>query len=80
VLKLVVGQGMGVVAIGLVVGLVGALAVTRFLQSMLFGVTASDPFVLMGVSVVVGLVALLACLIPARRASRIDPLVALRDE
>ena len=80
VLRLVIRQGMSLTIVGLVVGIaVGAMA-TRVLSDMLFGVTARDPLTFMGVPVLLLLVAFLACYIPARSATRIDPLVALRYE
>ena len=80
IFKLVVGQGMALACIGLVIGLIAAAAVTRFLASMLFQVQAFDPLTYGGVTLLLGAVALLACYIPARRATRVDPLVALRYE
>ena len=80
ILRMAVGEGMLVVAIGLVAGIAGAVAVTRVFQSMLFGVDATDPVTLAVVAGILAAVALLACYIPARRATRVDPLVALRVE
>jgi putative ABC transport system permease protein len=80
ILGLVVRQGMVLVAVGVVIGLAASLAVTRVMSSMLFGVGARDPVTLIVVSLVLGLVALIACLVPARRATRVDPVVALRYE
>jgi putative ABC transport system permease protein len=80
VLKLVLGKGILLAAAGLVVGLGGALALTRLLSSLLFGVKASDPMTFSVVAVLLGAVALLACYIPARRATRINPIEALRYE
>jgi putative ABC transport system permease protein len=80
VLKMVVKNGMGLAVFGIVAGLAGAWAVTRFLSSLLVGVSATDTLTLVGVSLVLLLVALLACYLPARRATKVDPLVALRYE
>jgi putative ABC transport system permease protein len=80
VLKLVVGQGMALAGTGLVIGLIAAASLTRFLSSMLFHVKAFDPVTYGGVTLLLGAVAFLACYIPARRATRVDPLVALRYE
>jgi predicted permease len=80
ILRMAVGEGMGVVAIGLIAGIAGTLAVTRLFQSMLFAVDAADPVTLIVVAGILAAVALLACYIPARRATRVDPLVALRVE
>jgi len=76
---LVLRRGLGMAAGGLLLGLVGALAATRYLQALLFGVAPTDPTVLVGSVAVLLLVSFLACLIPARRAVRIEPMVALRQ-
>jgi putative ABC transport system permease protein len=80
VLRLVVGQGMGPVIFGLGVGLAAALALGRLLTSQLYQVSAHNPVVLLTTAAVLGLAALLACLLPARRASLLNPVVALRAE
>jgi len=80
VLVLVMKQGAALAAGGVIVGLVLALALVRLIASLLFGISARDPLTLVGVSVVLTMVTLLACYVPARRAARVDPLVALRDE
>lgn len=80
VLRLILKDGMKLTAFGIAIGLAVALALTRVLTSFLFGVTATDAFTYVGVSAVLILVALLACLIPARRATKVDPLMALGCE
>jgi putative ABC transport system permease protein len=80
VLRLVVGQGFVLLAIGTAIGLGGAFALTRLMHSLLFEITPTDPLTYSTVVVLLAVVALFACYIPARRATRVDPLVALRYE
>jgi len=80
VLGLVIGQGSRLVSVGIVLGLIGAFALTRALQGMLFGISASDMVSFAGAALVLGAVAIVASLIPAWRAAHIDPITALRQE
>jgi ABC-type antimicrobial peptide transport system permease subunit len=77
---LVVSQGLRVIGLGLVTGILGSLALVRLIQSLLYGVQPTDPLVLTTVATLLAAVGVTACLLPARRATRIDPVVALSDE
>ena len=79
-LRLVLTDGMRLVAVGVVLGLCGAFVLARFLETQLFGVTAYDPRTFLSVPLLLIGAALAGCLIPARRATRIDPMTALRTE
>jgi putative ABC transport system permease protein len=79
-LALVLGRGAGLALAGILAGTLGALALTRFLSSLLFGVAPKDPLTFAGVALLLFAVALAACYVPARRAMRVDPMVALRYE
>ena len=80
ILRLIFGESMTLMLLGVLFGLVGAFAATRVMKSLLFGVTSTDPFTFAGVTLLLCSVALLASFIPARRASRVDPMVALHYE
>jgi putative ABC transport system permease protein len=80
VVRLIARRGLLLVGLGLALGLAGALAGTRLMQSLLYGVTTSDPVTFLAVPLLLALVALLACVPPALRAARIDPMLALRAE
>ena len=80
IMKMIVGEGAILVASGVGLGLLGAFALTRSLSSFLFGISTTDFLTYASVSLLLGTVALLACYIPARRATRIDPMEALRYE
>jgi putative ABC transport system permease protein len=80
VLTMVLGQALRTIAIGVAMGLAGSLALTRTMASMLFGLSPNDPFTFISVSLLLVMVALIACWVPARRAAKVDPMVALRYE
>jgi ABC-type antimicrobial peptide transport system permease subunit len=80
ILRLVMSQGIALVGIGIVGGVAGAIALTRVMASLLFGVTATDPLTFGSVCLILGIVAFAAILIPAFRATSVDPMVALREE
>jgi ABC-type antimicrobial peptide transport system permease subunit len=79
-MKMVVGRGMALAAIGVAVGLGASYALTRLMKTLLFGVSATDPLTFTVIALSLGLIALLACWIPARRAAKVDPMIALRCE
>jgi len=80
ILRMILGQGFLIVAMGLIVGCASAFAFARLISNFLVGVSPGDPATYSAVTIVLGLIALLACYIPARRAMRVDPMVALRYE
>lgn len=80
VLKLIIGQGAMLIFTGTAIGLIGAYLLTRLMQGMLFGISPTDPLTFFGIAGLLVCVGLLACLIPARRATRTDPMIALRNE
>jgi putative ABC transport system permease protein len=80
VLKLVVAQGGKLAAAGVAIGMISAFALTRLMKTLLFGVSATDPVTFIAVALLLTIVALLACWIPARQATKVDPMVALRVE
>jgi putative ABC transport system permease protein len=80
ILKLVIGQGLRLVTIGIGIGLTASFAATRLISKLLFGVSATDPLTFIVIAALMAVVALLACYIPARRATKVDPMIALRTE
>jgi putative ABC transport system permease protein len=80
ILKMVIGQGIKLALIGVAIGLAGALGLTRFLSGLLYGVKPGDPLTLAAVSALLIAVAFLACYIPARQATKVDPMAALRHD
>jgi len=80
VLKLVIRHGMAMILIGVVIGLFASFVLTRFLSGLLYGVKSTDPVTFAGVTLLLSAVALLACFIPAMRATRVDPMVILKHE
>ena len=80
VLRLVFRQGGRLIALGLGAGLIGAWGLTRFLTSLLFGISAHDPATHAAIAALLAAIAVLACLLPARRATKVDPMTALRAD
>jgi predicted permease len=80
ILKLIMGRGAVLVSIGVVVGVLASFGMTRFIENMLFGVKPTDPLTFVAIVAILGVVALLACLVPAQRAMRVDPIVVLRHQ
>jgi putative ABC transport system permease protein len=80
ILKLVIGHGVGMACLGITLGVFVSFGLTRFLIGMLYGVTAVDPMTFVSIPILLLIVSVLACYIPARRATKVDPLIALRYE
>jgi len=80
ILRMILAKGTGLIAAGIAIGLFASYGLTRFLASQIWGVSVTDPWTFVAVVIMISLVGLSACLLPARRATRVDPLVALRYE
>jgi putative ABC transport system permease protein len=77
---MVIRQGLGLALTGVVLGIIGAFVLTRLMEGLLFGVSATDPVTFSAISLLLIFVALMACFIPARRATKVDPIIALKYE
>jgi putative ABC transport system permease protein len=80
IFRLVIGQGLALTLAGIAIGLAGAFGVTRALSGLLYGVSSTDALTFIGLSLVLGIVAMMACYLPARKASSVDPMIALRHQ
>jgi ABC-type antimicrobial peptide transport system permease subunit len=80
IMQLILKHGVVLVALGVVIGLVAAVVLTRLMSHLLYGVTATDPVTFAAIGLLLTVVALVACYLPARRAAQVDPIIALRSE
>jgi len=79
-LRMILGQGMAVIMIGVAIGLGAAFVLLRLMRSWLFGVSETDPLTFAAITLLLSVVALIACYVPARRATKVDPMIALRND
>ena len=80
VVRMILGRGVRVIALATIVGVAGSLAAAPLIRRQLYGITAQDPVTFIGVPAILAIVAMIACYVPARRAARVDPVVALRSD